>query len=130
MSIFMVDDTRSAFLILSRPVILRELQRYKSERKLSDVAKRTGLDNARLTDFLNGRREISTYYLLKFLQGGVVSVKQILGNRSISELPLDDQRLIYRNTMIDDELVDLLQKADQKKIQLKPMLKGMLGEAE
>ena len=124
MSIFM--QKTSIFLEIAKPRIIAELQRAKAERQLSDIAQNTGINNSRLTEFLNGKRELSLYYLAKFIQGRTMSIEQILQKTRIEDLPIEDQRFIFRIDGQDDETVNLLMEAKRQGVDYKTVLKAIV----
>jgi len=84
--------------------VIRELIRLRSHREMSQVCREKlgGIATARLTELIQGKRELTMYYLGKFLRGGIVNLKQILAGRKMEDLPYEDRALLRKLAMRDD----------------------------
>ena len=71
------------------PRIREIIVEHRNERQLSAIAKRLSINPARLTEMItkddrgNYRRKITPYYLGRLIDGGMMSVRQILGDHRL-----------------------------------------------
>ena len=113
------------------PRIRKIIARYRNERKLSSIAKRLGITPARLTEIItrddtgNFRRNITPYYLGKLLDGGIVTVRQILGDRQLGDLP-DRLRLYFERFMLPRKTIQLVVEAQDRGIDVEKILQEIL----
>jgi len=67
------------------PKVREILRGYRKKRQLSAIAARLGFHAARMAEMINKngdgnyKRRISPYYLAKFIDGGIMTVEEILG---------------------------------------------------
>ena len=109
--------------------VIRILEDLRDQRIVRQVCReRLGdMKPARISEMISGATDISTYYVAKFIQGGIMTIEQILAGRDLSKLPEQDQ-MVFLRLMIDEEELVLINKIKQKGVSLKTLLKGVLGE--
>jgi len=86
-----------------------------------------GLNPARLTEIIQGDREVTTYYLALLMRGGVMSVEKILAGRDPEQLSQEEQDVIERLSL-DQEEVSLLSRLKRRGFDMKSIMKGMLQD--
>ena len=80
------------------PRVREILMDYRRKRQFTKIAERMGFHSSRLTEMIttnsdgNYKRKISSYYLAKFMDAGIMDVSDILQGRTLDDLP-DRQRL-------------------------------------
>ena len=108
------------------------LGEYRSERKLSYIAKKLGVQPARLTEMItkdgNGeyKRRITPYYLAKFIDGGVMNVEQILNGRRLEDVP-ERVRLFFERMILSRKTINLVVEAQQRGIDVDRLLDIVLA---
>ena len=113
------------------PRIREIIGEYRNERKLTSIAKRLGITSPRLTEMItkddtgNYRRNITPYYLGKFIDGGVMTVRQILGDRRLEDLP-DRSRLFFERFMLPRKTIQLVSVAQDRGIDVEKILQEIL----
>ena len=109
------------------------LGEYRSERKLSYIAKKLGVQPARLTEMItkdgNGeyKRRITPYYLAKFIDGGVMNVEQILNGRRLEDVP-ERVRLFFERMILSIKTIDLVVEAQRRGIDVDVLLETILKQ--
>jgi len=117
------------------PEVRNILREFRKKRKLSEVAQNLGFHSARLTEMItrngNGdyKRKITAYYLAKFIDGGVMTVQQVLGNRRLEDLPprkriFFERMILYRNTL------ELVIEAQRRGFDVDSLLETILSPKE
>ena len=113
------------------PRIREIIGEYRDSRQLTSIAKRLGITPARLTEMItkddtgNYRRNITPYYLGKFIDGGVMTVRQILGDRRLEDLP-DRSRLFFERFMLPRKTIQLVSVAQDRGIDVEKILQEIL----
>ena len=113
------------------PRIREIIARYRNERQLTSIAKRLGITPARLTEMItkddngNYRRNITPYYLGRLLDGGVMTVRQILGDRRLKDLP-DRLRLYFERFMLPRKTIQLVVEAQDRGVDVEKILQEIL----
>ena len=97
------------FLNRLEPIILRELRRLREERQLASLARQMGFSKNRLSEFLrtDNPRKLTFYYLIKFIQGGIMPIKQVFRGKSFDDLT-DDEKTIWFKLQLTDKDVAML----------------------
>ena len=124
----MVINTRNKDDFLKYlPVIQAFLKDVKSRKGLGHLADQLGYNQSRLSQFLSGCRQPTRYYILKFVRGGHISVEQFLQGKDWKSLSPEEQEF-WREVQIleDPELMDLLKKARDRKLDIVALLKAAL----
>ena len=104
---------------------------YRDKRQLTSIAKRLGITSPRLTEMItkddtgNYRRSITPYYLGKLLDGGVMTVRQVLGDRRLEDLP-DRSRLFFERFMLPRKTIQLVATAQDRGIDVEKILQEIL----
>jgi hypothetical protein len=128
---YVEDNEQIDALVEFAPRIREIVGEYRNERKLSSIAKRLGINPARLTEIItrddtgNFRRNITPYYLGKLLGGGIVTVRQILGDRQLEDLP-DRLRLYFERFMLPKKTIQLVVGAQDRGIDVEKILQEIL----
>jgi hypothetical protein len=78
----------SAIERLLGPPIRKALLEYVRKEELGLAARKCHLPRARLSEILHQKRPLSLYYLIKFLDGGIVTMKQMLTKIKIEQEPI------------------------------------------
>ena len=98
---------------------------------LADLARkmqsRYGMRHAknRLAELRSGRRELSFYFLSIMINGGVMSVNQILRGRKLDDLTAAEREIVLKLTA-DPEILELLHQAKDEGVDVKQPLKVYL----
>jgi len=93
------------------PRIREIIAAHRKERQLSVIAKRLDMNSARLTEMItkdsrgNYRRKITPYYLGKLIDGGAMTVRQILEDHRLEDLP-DRSRLFFERFMLPRKTIN------------------------
>lgn len=113
------------------PRIRAILRDYRSRRQLSAIAKKFGLHSARLSEMIirgpDGRykKRITPYYLARFIDGGIMSVRQILQDSRLEDLP-DRPRIFFERVVLSRETLSLVIEAQGRGIDVDRALREML----
>ena len=98
---------------------------------LADLARKMqskyGMRHAknRLAELRSGRRELSFYFLSIMINGGVMSVNQILRGRKLDDLTAAEREIVLKLTA-DPEILELLRQAKDEGVDVKQLLKVYL----
>ena len=111
---------------------VRELLRgYRKKRKLGSIATRLGFHAARMAEMLNKdgngdyKRRISPYYLAKFIDGGVMSVEEILDGRRLEDIP-ERTRMFFERMILSRKTINLVVEAQRRGIDVDKLLETIL----
>ena len=120
---------KDEFLHKYLPVIQDFLAPVKKAKGLGRLAERLGYNQSRLSQFIAGNRQPSRYYVLKFVKGGHISVKQFLQGKNIDDLDNDEQEF-WREVMIleDKDLMFWLKKAQANHLNIIGLIKAAIPE--
>ena len=117
------------FLHKYLPVIQDFLGSIKKAKGLGTLAERLGFNQSRLSQFIGGTRLPSRYYVLKFVRGGHISVKQFLQGKNLDELEPDEQEFWEEVMILEDQsLMFWLKKAKAEKVNIVALIKAALPE--
>ena len=114
------------------PRVRQILRKYRKERKLSAIASRLGINPARLAEMLNKdgngqyRRRITTYYLSKFFDGGVMTVEQVLEGRNLEDLP-KRARIFFERHILSRKTIRLVVEAQRRGLDIDKVLELILN---
>lgn len=98
---------------------------------LADLARkletRYGMRHAknRLAELRSGKRELSFYFLNILINGGIMSVSQIMRGRTLEELNPVERDIVLKLTA-DPEVLELLHQAKAEGVDVKQLLKATL----
>jgi len=103
-----IQDEESKILQKYKKPVLDILREICETRQASRICREKlgGMQSSRITELHTEDRALTSYYLGKLIQGGVVSIEQILQGKKISDLPKEDQSL-FRKLSMDDKFVEL-----------------------
>ncbi len=113
------------------PRIREILRQYKKKRQLSAIAARLGFHPSRLTEMITRdasgryRKQVTPYYLAKFIDGGIMDVYQILEGHRLDELP-ERSRLFFERMILPRKTLQLVIEAKRRGIDLDRILQEML----
>ena len=113
------------------PRIREILRDYRAKRQLSSVAKKLGFHQSRLTEMITKnekgeyKKRITPYYVAKFLDGGVMSVSQILQGRKLEDLP-DRPRIFFERMILSRKTLRLVIETQRRGIDLDRILQEIL----
>lgn len=92
-SAYIEDQAQIDALEEFAPKIREILRGYRDKRQLSSIAKQLGFHQSRLTEMITKnekdeyKKRITPYYLAKFIDNGIMDVRQIIDKRNIDDLP-------------------------------------------
>ena len=113
------------------PKVRQILREYRKKRKLSAIASRLGINPARLAEMINKddngcyKRRITTYYLSKFFDGGVMTVEQVLNGRRLEDLPKRAQ-IFFERHILSRKTIRLVVEAQRGGIDIDKVLELIL----
>ena len=117
------------------PRIREILREFRDERQLTTIAKQLGFHQSRLTEMItkNSQGEYKTritpYYLARFIEGGIMSVDQILGDRRLEDLP-KRPRMFFERMIVPQSTLRLVIEAQERGINVERILYIMLHPEE
>lgn len=110
-------NEKQFFRQIQNETLIPILDKMAAERgALADLARkmqsRYGMRHAknRLAELRSGRRELSFYFLSIMINGGVMSVNQILRGRKLDDLTAAERDIVLKLTA-DSEILELLHQA-------------------
>lgn len=117
-------DQETLILRKYKKPVLQELDALRANRKMRSVCreKLNNMNPARLTEILNESRELTFYYLGKFINGGIVSLEQILQGKKLEDLPKEDRALLRKLATKDDD-IELIWEAEKHGTDWREVLK-------
>ena len=113
------------------PTVRKILRGYRKGRKLAFICKQIGIHPARLTEMIakNGdgdyKRRNTPYYLAKLINGGFMTVDQVLDGRRLEEIP-ERARVFLERMSISRDTVLLVLEAQRRGINVDRILKEIL----
>lgn len=114
------------------PKVRQILREYRKKRKLSAIASRLGINPARLAEMINKdgngqyKRRITTYYLSKFFDGGVMTVEQVLDGRRLEDLPKPAQ-IFFERHILSRKTIRLVVESRKRGIDIDKVLELILN---
>ena len=125
-------NEKQFFKQIQNETLIPILDNMAAERgALADLARkmqsRYGMRHAknRLAELRSGRRELSFYFLSIMINGGVMSVNQILRGRKLDDLTAAEREIVLKLTA-DPEILELLRQAKDEGVDVKQLLKVYL----
>lgn len=125
-------NEKQFFKQIQNETLIPILDNIAAERgALADLARkmqsRYGMRHAknRLAELRSGRRELSFYFLSIMINGGVMSVNQILRGRKLDDLTAAEREIVLKLTA-DPEILELLHQAKDEGVDVKQLLKVYL----
>ena len=113
------------------PKVRQILREYRKKRKLSAIASRLGINPARLAEMINKdsngqyKRRITTYYLSKFFDGGVMTVEQVLDGHNLEALP-NRAQIFFERHILSRKTIRLVVEAQKRGIDIDKVLELIL----
>ena len=113
------------------PKVREILRGYRKKRKLSAIATSLGFHAARLAEMINKdgngsyKRPISPYYLAKFIEGGFMTVEEILEGRRLEDIP-ERPRLFFERMILSRKTINLVVEAQRRGIDVDKLLETIL----
>ena len=117
------------------PRIRAILRENRNERQLATIAKQLGFHQSRLTEMITKNSQgdyktrITPYYLARFIEGGIMSVDQILGDRRLEDLP-KRPRMFFERMTVPQSTLRLVIEAQKRGINVERILHIMLHPEE
>jgi hypothetical protein len=115
------------------PRVREILRNYRDKRKLKMVAEEAGINPTRLTEMIstdengNHKRNITPYYLAKFIDSGIMSVEEILDGQRLSDIPVKP-RLFLERMILSRKTINLVVEAQQRGIDVDRLLEIVLAQ--
>jgi len=113
------------------PKVREILRGYRKKRQLSAIATRLGFHGARLAEMINKddkgeyKRRISPYYLAKFIEGGIMTVEEILDGRHLGDIP-ERSRMFFERMILPRKTINLIVEARRRGIDVDKLLETIL----
>ncbi|MFC1825308.1 hypothetical protein ACFL9T_21565 [Thermodesulfobacteriota bacterium] len=113
------------------PKVREILRGYRKRRQLGSIASRLGFHAARLAEMINKngngnyKRPISPYYLAKFIEGGIMTVEEILDGRRLKDIP-ERPRLFFERMILSSKTINLVVEAQRRGIDVDKLLETIL----
>ena len=117
------------------PRVREILMDYRRKRQFTKIAERMGFHSSRLTEMIttnsdgNYKRKISSYYLAKFMDAGIMDVSDILQGRSLDDLS-DHQRMFFERMILPRKTLQLVIETKRRGIDLEKILEAILHPKE
>jgi hypothetical protein len=73
----------------------------------------------------NYKRRISPYYLVKFIEGGIMTVEEILDGRQIEDIP-ERSRMFLERMILSRKTINLVVEAQRRGIDVDKLLETIL----
>jgi len=112
--------------------VRRVLMEFREKRMLAKIARDIKIQPGRLTEMItrddNGewKRKITPYYITKLVDGGYMTVEQILRGRKLEELP-EGHKTFFQRTMISKKTLELFVQAKERGIDIDGLIRASLG---
>ena len=113
------------------PKVREILREYRKKRQLSTIATRLGFHAARLAEMINKdsngdyKRRISPYYLAKFIEGGIMTVEEILDGRHLKDIP-ERPRIFFERMILPRKTISLIVEARRRGIDVDKLFETIL----
>ncbi len=113
------------------PKVREILRGYRKKRQLSAIATSLGFHAARLAEMINKdgngnyKRRISPYYLAKFIEGGIMTVEEILDGRRLEDIP-ERPRMFFERMILSRKTINLVVEAQRRGIDVDKLLETIL----
>ncbi|MBW2610075.1 MAG: hypothetical protein JRC68_07000 [Deltaproteobacteria bacterium] len=113
------------------PKVREILRGYRKKRRLSAIATSLGFHAARLAEMINKdgngsyKRRISPYYLAKFIEGGIMTVEEILDGRRLEDIP-ERPRMFFARMILSRKTINLVVEAQRRGINVDKLLETIL----
>jgi transcriptional regulator with XRE-family HTH domain len=89
------------------PIIQSVLSQYKRERRLSELARDLGFSKNRLSEILCGKRKLTLYYILKFIDAEIITIDRVFRDVNLDDLP-GNKRILAKRLLLDQQIVESL----------------------
>ncbi|MGD8388785.1 MAG: hypothetical protein PVG49_16685 [Desulfobacteraceae bacterium] len=113
------------------PYVRQKLESYRDQRKLSSLARALGFHVARLTEMITRdekgvyRRKVTPYYLAKFIEGGIVTVEELLQGHNPDDLD-ERVRIFFERMALSRKTIRLVAEAQQRGIDVDRLMETIL----
>lgn len=113
------------------PKVREILRGYRKKRQLSAIATNLGFHAARLAEMINKdgkgnyKRPITPYYLAKFIDGGIMTVEEILDGRRLEDIP-ERPRMFFERMILSRKTINLVVEAQSRGIDVDKLLETIL----
>ncbi|MGV7224803.1 MAG: hypothetical protein ACQ9MH_25205 [Nitrospinales bacterium] len=125
------DQSQLDALAEFAPRVRKILRSYRDKRQLSSIARQLGFHQSRLTEMISKNEKgeyktrITPYYIARFIEGGMMSVDQIMDGRNLEELPIRP-RMFFERMMVSRSTLRLVIETKRRGINLERILQEML----
>ena len=132
---FSQDDDRADALKEFAPRVREILMDYRRKRQFRKISERMGFHSSRLTEMItknshgNYKRKVTSYYLAKFLDAGIMDVPDILQGRNLDDLS-DRARLFFERMILPRKTLQLVIETKRRGIDLEKILEAILHPKE
>ena len=127
-----VDDQEEVDALEGFAPKVREILRgYRKKRQLSAIATSLGFHGARLAEMINKdgngnyKRRISPYYLAKFIEGGIMTVEEILDGHRLEDIP-ERSRMFFERMILSRKTINFVVEAQRRGIDVDKLLETIL----
>ena len=112
------------------PKLRQKLLEYVRNEELGLAARKCQLPRARLSELLHQRRPLTLYYLMKFLDGGIVTMADLLKGVDLERDPIKTAKYIrFLASFEDDEVLKAQNRKMQKALRGQPALRDRMLQA-
>ena len=114
------------------PTVREILMDYREKRMLATIARDIGIQPVRLTEMITQdedgewKRKITPYYIAKLVDGGYMTVEQILQDTKLEDLS-DGQKPFFQRLLISKETLSLIMMAKDRGVDVEGLIKAALG---
>ncbi|MFC1534745.1 hypothetical protein ACFL7M_15435 [Thermodesulfobacteriota bacterium] len=114
------------------PAVRKILMDYREKRMLAKIARDIGIQPVRLTEMITQdesgkwKRKVTPYYITKLVDGGYMTVAQVLQGRRLEDLP-DGQKTFFQRLLIPKKTLTLIMKAKERGVDVDGLIQAALG---
>lgn len=120
----------SALNRLLGPQLRRKLQEYVYKEELGLASRKVQLPRARLSELLHQRRPLTLYYLMKCLDGGIVTMAELLKGVDLEKEPISTAKYIrFLASFEDDGVIKEQNRKMRKALEAQPALRDRMLQA-
>ena len=125
------DQSQLDALAEFAPRVRKILRSYRDKRQLSSIARQLGFHQSRLTEMISKNEKgeyktrITPYYIARFIEGGMMSVDQIMDGRNLEDLPIRP-KMFFERMMVSRSTLRLVIETKRRGINLERILQEML----
>jgi len=112
--------------------VRKVLMEFREKRMLAKIARDIKIQPGRLTEMITRddnrewKRKITPYYITKLVDGGYMTVEQILRGRKLEELP-EGHKTFFQRAMLSKKTLELFAQAKERGIDVDGLIRASLG---